>query len=654
MAKYCDHLAYGNYSTTPSGTGWPLNAQDGNGKATTTGTSAIASIVFTGIPSGTISVCGVTCSPTFATNADTSANNLASWINGSSATGSVTTTGFRSSVQLRNAVYARGPSSGAPAGTCQIMSRHASADINGQVCIAHSLTNVDAGSSSLNFSGGTDGCWGFIVSGNSTVQNVWPQAITPYLGGYGLWGNYRPFAGSIDDGDIIYLRAKTVNVQYTGTGYTIGMANQGSAQSPVTYVVDDGSVWTADAGTDPVLEFDCTSYLINFLYTCAVGFTDQFVVIKGQVYSSGVRNLKFKVGGTFMDAIPQNAAITLIGADFVPTSTNFFSFTSAYLTTPPNILSGLRLVDCRILIRNNANALINHAQYGYMDLELENCVIECDASVTTPHAGLITSHSGGNAISVVLNGCIFKNFTSGSRLHAAGGIYPAQASLVFKDCDFGGVSVLGPGLSHNATNGTRGGYASRNIAGTSINDERDFFFEAQTGFVQWLHTRFPPTCYAKQLDGINGYVFECVPTTSSLLIAHAEPMRTPTITKINSLDTASRTFKCEIAVDDRLSWAADNVALTVRYVDQDGNLVYVSSYADTSLTSSSTSWSSESGGLVVFGANGSTHNKYVLSVASATGRNVATGSRIEACVEFFTSVTDVTHVTLVDPEVTIV
>lgn len=646
--KYCDHGAYGNYAAIPT---WGV-PQDGDGTVKTASTAAaLASIVFTGIPAGTISVCGVTVSPTWATSADVSANNLATAIN--AATGNVTTTGFRSAaVRLGNAVFARGPSGGAPSGTCQIMTRHGSATFNGQTAIAHTLTNVDAGASSLTFSGGASGCWGYILSGSAAVQNTWPQAITPTNGGYGLWGQYRPFAGAMDNGDKIILRAKTVDFQYNGYGYTIGFANMGSSSAPIEFVVDDGTEWPAD-GTTPVLNFNCGSYSIGLFNQAATGFTDQFAVIRGKIYSNGTRNLRFSVGSTFGNGISNNVAVTIIAADFIPLSTGSFYISCGYMSVYPHPLSGTRFIDCRFYVMNKDAWLIYNNQYGNMDLEMENCVIECAPSITTPHVGIIGNHAQSDNGGIALTGVSFKNFVTGSRLFQSSALFPTNSSVVLKDCDLGNITDVGPTLSHSTTNASRFGYTQRYCVGSTITAERDFFFEAQNGLVRWISKRFPPTCFARQLDGVSGYALECVPTTSSSLITAAEPMRTPSMSKVNSLADGARTFTCEIAVDSRLSYTRANVALVVRYIDTSGVLQRITSLdsSGSALTASSATWSAESGGQVVFGANSSTHNKYTLSVASIDG--VAADSRIEAQVEFYTAVPDVTHITLVDPEVII-
>ena len=159
--RWCDHGAYyPNTNNTPTTFGLP---QEGDGLARAASTAAgTASVIFSAVPAGgspNITVCGVSftaalSSVTGAASADLSANALAGLINGSTTAvgGSINSVSSATTVsgslpKLQNLVYARGPSAGAPAGTCQIMMRVGSAMLNyannnGCCVLVSGLSNV--------------------------------------------------------------------------------------------------------------------------------------------------------------------------------------------------------------------------------------------------------------------------------------------------------------------------------------------------------------------------------------------------------------------------------------------------------------------------------------------------------------------------------
>ncbi len=179
--------------------------QDGDGTAKTAATPSTAEIVFTGVPSsGSIYVLGVVVTATWATSADNCANLLATAINALTTT-AVGPASFTTRSQVRNHLYARGPANGAPAGTCQVMTRQGSADHAGLICFTHTLNNVSS-AGTVNFSGGTGGAWGWLMNHASTI---WPSAIAQDQ--YGLWASAFSYTGSVSGGDVVKVRSgKTI------------------------------------------------------------------------------------------------------------------------------------------------------------------------------------------------------------------------------------------------------------------------------------------------------------------------------------------------------------------------------------------------------------------------------------------------------------
>lgn len=242
MADYfCDQGAYTYGLGSVPAWGMP---QEGDGTALGAATaSSVASVTFSAPPtSGTMAVCGTTinlASVLGAASANNAANSLAISINTTSATVSVAAAS--GAPQLRNLVYARGPSTGAPAGTCQIMMRVGSATLdtanNAAAAIATTMDNTAATA----FAGGAGGCFGWFlnpshigVGGTLTARTHGVLAQKPLV---------HPAGG--------FTAADTVHVR-TGRNLTlvIGDASFGALANRDAYInflFDDGTVWAGDS-----------------------------------------------------------------------------------------------------------------------------------------------------------------------------------------------------------------------------------------------------------------------------------------------------------------------------------------------------------------------------------------------------------------------
>ena len=645
--KYCDHGAYGAYAATPT---WGA-AQDGDGSASGVGTPSIAEVVFTGVPSsGLIYVLGVSVVVSWATSADNCANLLATAINASAST-AVSPASITRKSQIRNHLYARGPAGGAPSGTCQIMTRQASAAHDGSIAITHTLNNVSS-AATINFTGGTGGCWGYLVNGNNAT--IWASALGQNT--YGVWGSQLPFCGNAAAGDAVNVRAKTVTIDNNGGAVSIPFAAMGTASNPVRFVVDDGTIW---AGTDPVLWVRCggAGYQLSIGTLASAGSTT-YCVIEGRVYSSGVYSCKITCTSVYSTAISSISGFTFVGCEFAADGGTCATYVSAvYQGVAPDLLVGVRFLYCKFWLQSVSHQLVAPAQYGKIKAVFEGCVIQCIGSIATPHGGFLYSHNGGYAYDVVFRGCRFANFTSGSKLFASAATnfgHVGYEAVLVQNCDLGGVSDFGPTLSSTAVNNTQAAARLRFVALTSSNSTRDYYYESQHGATRWMGLRYPPYCYARLLDG-TGWAVEVIPTTQSAMIAVLDPLKTFQIAKINSLADGARTFTVQVAIDDRLSYTKKDVALIVQYVDTTGVLNRVSSWASGggALTAGTGTWSVEAAGKVTFGANSSSHDKYELSVSTLAGKNLKSGTQVDCHLEFYSSVTNTSYVILVDPEVVI-
>lgn len=638
---------------SPLGAAWGL-AQEGDGLAKGASTVATAYITFSGIPSGTISVCGVSLSPTFATSADTSANNLASAINSSSAT--ATTTSFKSGCQLRDVVFARGPANGAPAGTCQIMTRGGAAAHNGLVAIAHTLTNVSG--SQLTFTGGASGAFGYVV--NTIDATYWPSGYAKNA--YGIWGSISPNFGSTDPGDVIYVRSnKVLNVDDNSGIANMYFRNMGTGPNPVRFIIDNGTQWPAD-GTTPQLwlrtgQFSGT-YQFNLCYQNinSSSYSSVYCSIEAQVNSDGTYGLKFSAINTGANVIRTRSGISWFGTDFYPENVGgTYTLSSDYENIAPDANCNMRFVNCRFWATSNSTALIDCKDYTKLTPQFENCVFQLYPSISTAHSGLINSTSAAALTALSFKSCRFAGFVTGSRMWTSSSVIGSIASYTFHNCDFGNINNLPPVISVNTTNlqPSRGG--SRFIAMTSASGTRDFLYESQMGQSRWTGIRFPPYCNARLIDGTTGWTIEAIPATNAALIGVQAPHKTPTVSKINTLASGQRTFKIQVAIDTRLSYTKKDVALVVHYVDTSGAIQRVTSLDSTgsALDAGTGTWSVEAGGTVTFGANSSTLNKYEMTITTITGKDMAINTQLDFYVEFYSPVTNTSYICLVDPELSV-
>ena len=241
---YLDHGAYAsNIGTTPT---WGV-PQEGDGTATTAATaSSAASVVFASVPTtGTFSLCGVTVSVTGVLNAasvDAAANALATNINATTtAVGAAVARGLP---QLRNLVFARGPSGGAPAGTCQIMMRVGSTSLNhatnANVAAAQTLSPA---ATLTQFAGGSGGCWGWFW--NAAALGV--SSSIPALH-YGL----LVASPLVSGGGFAFAAQDTVHVRTGGSptvnpgNITFDVASRANKPGFVNLLFDTNVIWTSD------------------------------------------------------------------------------------------------------------------------------------------------------------------------------------------------------------------------------------------------------------------------------------------------------------------------------------------------------------------------------------------------------------------------
>lgn len=641
--KYCDHGAYPTYVGAPT---WGV-PQDGDGLAKAASSSAaVAKIVFSGVPTGSVSVCGVTVSPTWGASADAAANGLATAIN--AATGAVTTTGFRSGVQLRNAVYARGPSSGAPSGTCEIMTRHGSALFNGAVAIAHSLSNVDAGASSLTFSGGVSGCWGYI--GN--VLSVWPQALSACA--YGIWCTNSPFAGSLAPGDIVRVRSNKTVVYPAGNANVMTLPAMGSASAYVSFVVDDGTEWPED-GAAPV----CSLVMFGNSVSTRIGvdsLNTSYAYIKGKRYADESHSLVFaNFGDGYAYASDLHSPVVHEGTEFYAK----YAYISGGSSGLQSAAACRRFKDCKLTWagQDSTKRFVSHSGGGIVRAIFDSPIFDCGAA-TAPQLGILDmAVTAGQSVWEFSNPK-FLNFVLGSALVSATSGNATQTAHMasIRNADFGNVTVLGPSqLGVTLPAGSPKVCIMQGVYSTSQLNGQDFFLDTPSGFIAWNASRSFPTLNARLTDGVTPWSVQIVPATSASNIGFSSPLESPRFSKYNTLPSAVRTFTVNFGVEETLSFTKADVSFLFEYQDTSGDLVTFDTHslAGEAFDSSSADWTNAVGSQFTYSENGTVYfNKKQIQVTTPTP--VAQDTELSMIVRVHRNVTSAVQMIFVCPEIQVV
>lgn len=569
---YCDHGAYSSaLGTTPT---WGV-PQEGDGYSKDAATaSSIGSIAFSAVPtSGTISVCGASVSTTgvlSAADANTAANTLATNINATTAT--VSSAAAVGAPQLRNLVYARGPSGGAPAGTCEIMMRVGSATLNyatnSNSAIAHTLNNSPT---VVQFAGGSGGCWGWFV--NVAAIGV---SSSIGIGTYGTW-LFKPYVSHAGTSpaktDPLYHRSgggasKSIALS-TGSGQTWTKA---TGYSP-RHIVDTNTVWTGDSATG-TLSVSITSTSAFMTHSIgAVPNTESFY-LKALRY----KGFALKHGGSsaaVFNAFPVTgaSALTLVNVHF---QDNNSSGNSGYRYVWPAIVSyatgaSLRLLNC-CLERTVASSFLNPISYatpsGVYELLIDGGeYIAVMSGISNP--GPVLTGGSSPSTRLRISNMAFKGYSAGYDIFT--GSYLAQASTSWQFIDIENC----PGLAFPA------GYFGMPVSGVAMAGGTDFHrfqirfkdgsfrYENQAGV--WEYNRSAanwPYYGATLMDGSTPYSIRCVWVNGVNDLIN--PATSPLIRALNRLADGTRTLTLEVLVPSGFAPTPGSFDCVIQWQDSSG------------------------------------------------------------------------------------
>ena len=640
VARYCDH---GLYAAPVAAGTVPTAAEDGNGKGKTAATMATLVVTFSGQPTAdqAITIAGVTFTAKAsgatgnqfnigATPADT-ATNLKTAIN-SSATNAVQPTGsIASTAPLRNIVNAC--VSGA---VVTVYTRIAGSDWN-SVTESSTLSNVSV----TQWSGGADGAYGYFVS---TAAIAWPTSRA--IGDYGMFsvnGVYLPPV----TGDSLSVRGgKTVSLSLPEAAWTWGGFPASTVEAPFIVTIDDGTEWVGDSST-AVFTVNAT-YVVG-AFTWNKNTAGKSVVVIGKRYSDSSYRLTLNFVCQYGLSMACHGAtgVAFVGTSFANNATaqspgiNFVGWYSD-LSSTASLYS-----ECKVSTSYNAAPFFGTADInGGRAFVFSDCIISNDGAVL-PHTGLLTVCSYWQRYNLLFNSCRFIGFVSGSRLYNTAGNDQRVIGYHLRNCEMGGVSVLGPNISRMTSTDVLD-----LITGSSQFGYRDFFVDDFFGFVEWNSERSFPYCNAVLLDGSTGWSIHVIPTTVSGRINRFRSVKTPRIGKINSLADGARTLSVELAIHESLTWNKSDISAIIDYIDTDGHRCVIDTYdyAEGALSASSATWNQEVGGKVTY-SDGATqyHDKYKFSVTTPTA--IATDTEIGIVIHCHSYVPDVTKGFFVDPEI---
>ena len=604
MAEYyLDHGAYGDgnnpIQTVPA---WGV-AQDGDGLLPTLATPSTASIVFSAAPtSGVISVSGVTVSTTGVLNAasaDAAANALATNINATTTV--VSGNGFASSQQLRNCVYARGPSGGAPAGTCEIMTRAGSANFNGLVAVASTFNNV-SGSSSLSWSGGVSGCWG----------TAWNWFVTTGVSGSIANRAYGAFArtvlvgpAAINNGDVLRVRTDR-NVVFnvaasSGSGVFDKFGESQSSGNPVTILFDNGTAWADPNG---VVKLSSSGAKGN---SNGISFTTQsFIVLKGvevgEAYSIKIENAVTS-GQTLSMGTGFNSRIIFEKVHFFVANTGLKSRRIEIGCSQSNLVSvPLIFKNCLMETAISGGMPAVTPYHGKSDnsyrVSFENTVFkwsDLQSEAAEILLGFGVTLAGFNALTYEYKNCRFEGLAPslGHKMFRPSNITASNRSRTrLLNCDLGEIRLFAPEILNT--------YISYGSSSAQYHDPEDgcsfevfdaknrmYLYEDTRKAIYWARDTSMPTLNGTQFfDGTRFSVLMRLSSNPDSVTSWL-PVRGQNLTKINELGENTLKVSLEMLIDQNIDAAfrsADKYWIEVDYIDADDNFVSISTFSEAAET----------------------------------------------------------------------
>lgn len=626
---YCDHGAYGAANRLALDTpAWGV-PQEGDGTALAASTAAsVASVVLAGQPTSSqvLQVCGVTLTAgtTFSIGAsvDATCNNIATAINAS-------TTGINSGVAaggwaLQRFVYARGPASGAPAATVEIMMRVGSANLNAHA--SHQVVSTFTPTPTINqFAGGAGGCFGYFLNEAAVGSLV--------AGQYGALIGYVMFVGGAAGGqattihDTLYVR--------TGTNKTIApnfSSNTSSGRGAVLQarcVFDTNTKWTTDAA-DGTLTFAPT-FVGAPVYTLTLTGSGTGASTASAVYQC-LRRGNFKIavpvtsGRLDLQVAKDQTSTTLDGVALHDNNSSGTAVLNLLATSQSAGIANVTYLNCDYVRSVSQTTLPNLATLmptnSGMRVKFDGCTFTYNISGVSDPGALFGYGVGLNNLSphaITFANCRFiaNGYSGGLTMFPAGqptwvNTHATTYDIRFENCTGLRMPTAFAGLLSTTT------HADQDAHSIYINlGNEGFRHENARGVADWLPADNPPYLSAKLPDGATDWSLRCLWAATGILTP-AIPYSAPALRVYHRLATATRTIGVELLVSDALTFTDRMLRLTVKYVDNTGTPRVETTQT---VASSAATWSAMTG-------------KSAKKMTLTTANQVATNTEITVTLDF--------------------
>lgn len=676
---YLHHGAYPAYSATPT---WGV-AQDGDGTALGLSTPAIGSLVITGlaIATNTITIAGAVLTAVASgaganqfnvgASLDAQANNIASAIN--SATNTTNAGTNATNTQLRNWVYARGPSTGAPAATVEIMTRVGSVQFNYATNTNVFITSGGWGSAPTitQFTGGLGGVYGYFIN----TSTIWPSGITG--ANYGaIMYTMGPSSIQPGAGDTIYVRTKASGVDITCQNTTFQNLAINLKQfstdpvNPTKVIFDGGTIWSGDDGVFKLsknyssgsMRFNTTTQ--NFLAFIGKDRTDlgagkkNFKVVDESNVGSGYYIMWAISNGCYYKNI--EFSDEHVGT-YVSSGTMYVQGNGINATMNiPN-----RFSNCTFRTNNSSSNGYSWIRQSWA-YPTGHYFKECDfyyTNQTIANGGLISDNTvnSATATSLVFDRCTFHGlFNGANRLLSTSGTGQngkLSATYLIKNCE--GIDAISGTFGYWAHGSSATGSSTSLdlwLRFISVNNKNITYFEHGLGYYV-LHNASGgyPTLFAKTMSGD---AFSCLISPSSRTtdcISYYNPFYTTEFSKLNTLTDGARTLTIEMLIDQNYgsSLNTETLAVEVSYINASGVQKFYSTRADVglgaALTSSSSAWSA-----TTYVLNSLTHNYDKKKFVIVTPESVKQNTIISFKLGFYTYSPSANDVLFLDPDFEVV
>ena len=621
---YCDPSLpiAGTYNTAPVAAGTvPTKPDDGDGKASGTAVMASGTITIgTNLNSGdTVSFNGKTFTAgtdfTIGGSASVTATNIAAAINALASTSTWTVGNGYQFRDLFNACVS--------GSVVTVYPRIGSADWN-----AVTITTSSGGRATVaGFSGGASGALGWFTN---TSSITWPSGAKA-AGAYGILVA-EPIGNVVANGDKINVRAGNGTTGTTldfgsGGALTWTWLKRGTPTLPVNIEIDDGTIWTADAGKNCQLQ---VTYNITSSYTIwTMGFStnpssvsDGGVIVAGKVYSNGTRNIAIRhrptsggsaAGGQSFNAHAYSTLKNIEFSDGVVTTgnDNWRFHIQGYSQRRP------RFINCKYT--SSLSWTVSGVFFG---VGYETALFEWVSGeiafigLSAAPAGTFIKSASVAQLSAFFKGCKFTGIPIDSLLSTVVASDVSKYEVELVDCPGAeNFKLLGANSIVQTTDSTYAATRMWRIVMSGIKGN-GYLFDTAAIHASWIPGQGFPYLNGLIEDNQSASI-RIEHTTNAAYISDSGAVMFDTVVYNADSSAGIKTLTGNIAVDDNLTFTTSEIAMHVQYQDATtGDMKYVTTLVDYQAAAALTGgsgWYPDNAGKTYLGAKNYNEYKFVIT-----------------------------------------